>query len=456
MELSRREWLRAGALATAQLTASAQTALPNFVFLISDDHSAPDLGCYGNKVVKTPNLDRLAQQGARFNKCFVSSPQCSPNRSSIFTGCSPHTTGTSRLHTPMPPWETSFLEPLKEKGYFTGAFRKVHQGPQFDKRWDFYAGTGKVAGKGFASFFDALPKGKPFFLHVGFTDPHRKYAPGAFDPPHDPAKVTIPEWLPDTPEIRQDLAYYYDAIARMDAECGEVLRLLEERGLAENTLVLFTGDNGLPFPPRGKGTLYESGINVPFLARWPGKVRPGTVSDELVAHVDLPVTWLDAAGIAKPAKMQGMSQLPALLGRPHSPRQEVFSERNWHDKFDVCRCVRTSTHKLIYNGIPSTPFRPIGDLEESMTWESFLKLAKDGKLEARHQEALKPTRPVLEMYDLQADRYERNNLIDKPEHAAVQKDLLDRLTRWMDATYDFLPPPFREFPAKSGKMRSTL
>ena len=158
IQWTRRSWLGAAATAPALLQAQSRKQ-PNFLFLISDDHSYPDLGCNGNQAVTTPNLDSMAAQGARFEHCFVSSPQCSPNRSSIFTGCTPHTTSTSRLHTPMPEWEPSVLEPLKSAGYFTGAFRKVHQGAEFNKRFAFYEQNREER---FEKFFDAVPQGRPF------------------------------------------------------------------------------------------------------------------------------------------------------------------------------------------------------------------------------------------------------------------------------------------------------
>lgn len=448
LSLSRRLFLQASA--ATQVAPGGPP--PNLLFLISDDHSAADLGCYGNAAVRTPNLDRFASQGTRFTRCYVTSPQCSPNRSAILTGCAPHSIATSRLHAPMPEPQWTLLEGLKERGYYTGAFRKVHQGPAFDKRWDFY-GTAKEP---FAAFFDKRPANRPFYLHVGFTDPHRPYKENVVVPPHDPAKVRVPEWLPDTPEVRRDLALYADAIARMDGECGEVLRLLEERGLAGNTLVLFTGDNGMPFPPRAKGTLYEDGIRVPLLARWPGRVAAGAVQEGLVSHLDLTPTWLEAAGATTPRWVQGRSFLPTLTGRAQPPRAEVFSERNWHDKFDVCRCIRTATHKLIYNGMPEKPFRPISDLEASPTWEAYTRLGREGKLVEKHRTALTATRPMLELYDLQKDPQERMNLAEAAESKELLEGLLGRLSAWQDRTNDFLPPPYREFPVGSGRRRETL
>lgn len=441
--MDRRQFLRSGgALAAGALSAQQAPLKPNIVFLISDDHSWPDLGCYGNKAARTPNLDRLASQGVRYTQCFVSSPQCSPNRSSIFTGLPPHQTATSRLHAPMPESQPTFLEGLREQGYHLGAFRKVHQGREFDRRWDFYGDEKRP----FSAFFDQRPKDRPFFLHVGFIDPHRPYPGNAFDPPTDPAKVPVPHWLPDTPEVRKDLADYLDEIARMDKESGEVLRLLERHGLAENTMVVFTGDNGMPFPPKGKGTLYEYGIRVPLIVRWPGKVQAGSVSGKLVSHVDLPVTWLAAAGAPKPERMRGVN---LLNGR----RDEIYSERNWHDNFDLCRCIRTDRYKLIYNAMPEKPNRPIADLAGSPAWASYLAMEKAGKLTPEQRQQLTPERPLLELYDLQNDPHEVRNLADDPQLTATQEQLLSRLSSWMDTTNDFLPPPYRMF---QGKRRSTL
>jgi arylsulfatase A-like enzyme len=435
MKLSRRSLLQTAMAASA--AAQATAAPPNVVFLISDEHSWPDLGCYANSAIRTPNLDRIASEGIRFNHCYVTSPQCSPNRSSIFTGCAPHTTSTSRLHTPMPEWERTFLEPLKESGYFAGAFRKVHQGKQFDRRWDFYG----PANTPFERFFDSAPKDRPFFLHVGFTDPHRPYQPNTIPNPHDPAKVRVPAFLPDLPDVRQDLALYYDEISRMDSECGGIFDILEKRGLAANTLVIFTGDNGMPFP-RAKGSCYDPGLRVPLLARWPGRIRPGSVRDELIAHVDLPMTWLEAAGLPKPDKMQGRSFLNLLLGQSYEVREDVFSERNWHDNFDPIRSVRTRRHKLIFNAAPHFPYRPAWDLENSPTWAAYIQAGRRGQLNAEQLQLLAPSRPLLELYDLEKDPHEFHNLVTSPDYAEVFLDMKRRLSHWMHDTYDFLPPAF--------------
>lgn len=454
---TRRQALRgvAGAALTsacAQAPVFAQSSeLPNIVFLISDDHSTPDLGCYGNSAIQTPHLDRLAAEGLRFDNGFVASPQCSPNRSAIFAGCTPHTIGTSRLHTPYPEWEESFVEGLRGAGYYTGAYRKVHQGDAFNERFDFY----RPARVPFSEFFDKRPSGKPFFLHVGFTDPHRPYRKGAFSPPHDPAKVMVPDFLPDTPKVREDIALYYDEIARMDSECGEVLGLLDRHGLAENTLVVFMGDNGMPFP-RAKGSLYDPGIKVPTLARWPGRIKQGSVTNALMSAIDLPITWLAMAGQEPTAKMTGKSLLP-VFDDPEAPlREAVFAERNWHNTLDPSRSVRTQRHKLIFNGQPRFPYRPASDLERSLSWESYIEEKWKGSgsaLEAHHWQLLEPTRPIIELYDLGSDPGEFHNRATDPELRDVRRDLEYNLSDWMHETYDFLPPLWKSYPAASGPGR---
>jgi arylsulfatase A-like enzyme len=416
---------------------------PNIVFLCSDDHTAADLGCYGNPHIRTPNLDRLAARSARFTHCFVTSPQCSPNRSALFTGATAHTTGTSRLHTPMPPWEKTFLESLKERGYYTGGYRKVHQGDAFNRRFDFYR---PAASAPFAEFFDQRSANQPFFLHIGFTDPHRPYRPNAVTPPHDRTKVRLPNFLPDTPEIREDLGMYADFITRLDAECGQLLDLLAARGLAGNTIVFFTGDNGMPFPG-AKGTCYDPGLNVPLLVHWPGKTK-AAVHPELISHVDLPATWLDLAGAPPTPKMQGRSFRGLLDGSPYQKRDAVYSERNWHDNFDPIRSIRTERYKLIFIAAPHFPYRPAWDLADSLTWKSYLDLARKGKLSPAHGRLVQPARPMVELYDLAADPDEFHNLADSPAHAAIRLDLQKKLGEWMEKTYDFLPPTAPGWPAR--------
>jgi N-sulfoglucosamine sulfohydrolase len=411
-------------------------ARPNFLFLVSDDQSVPDLGCYGNSAIHTPNLDAMAGEGMRFESGFVTSPSCSPSRSSIVTGRSAHATGTARLHAPLPANQKTFLEGLKSQGYFTGAFRKVHLGDGFWKRWDF-----EGRHKEFSTFFDARPKDRPFFLHVGFHDPHRPYWPHEYSPPHDPTKVPVPGFLPDTLAVRKDLAHYYDEIARMDRNVGKILALLERDKLAENTLVIFTSDNGLPFPG-AKGTLYDPGLHVPMIARWPGVIKPGRVSSHLISLIDLAPTWLEAAGLPVPEIMEGRSFLPLLQEKDYKPREAIYAERNYHTHLDLIRCVRTHQYKLIQNFLPERPYRPTSDLARSPSWHSIQELRQQAQLNPDIERRLftKP-RPKTEFYDLAQDPGETRNLAEEPASAETVKQLQLRLSHWMVRTNDFLPPP---------------
>lgn len=418
---------------------------PNIVFLWSDDHSVPDLGCYGNPDIQTPNLDRLASEGVRFDRAYVATPQCSPSRSSVLTGQSPHTTGTSRLHAPLRDRYATFLDPLKMAGYFTGTYRKVHLGEEFQDQWDFDAseiGTFYDAeGMTFRDFFESRPDDRPFFLHVGFVDPHRPYPEDGATSIHDPRYLSPPYFLPNVGAVRRDLADYYDEIHRMDAECGTIMALLDEYGLTGNTLVVFSSDNGLPFPG-AKGTLYEPGVHVPLIARWPGRIDAGRTSDALVSLVDLAPTFIDVAGADALPHVQGKSLRPLFDDTSSDHRTHVFFERNWHDNLDLIRGVRTPQYKLIQNYRPRWPYRPAFDIKDSPSWSAILQLKNENALSPElSQRYFRPERPQVELYDLDADVEEFVNLAGDADQAKRVDELQQVLSTWMLATNDFLPPP---------------
>ena len=416
--------------------APANEKLPNFLFLLSDDQSVPDLSCYGNQALHTPHIDRLAREGMLFKSAFVTAPSCSPSRSSILTGRYAHSTGTARFHAPLPADQKTILASLKARGYFTGAFKKVHLGEKFWSRWDF---QGK--NKEFSTFFEARPKDRPFYLHVGFHDPHRPYFPREFSPAVKQREIRVPDYLPNTKGVRGDLAHYCDEIERLDRNIGKLLDLLEREGLAENTLVIFTSDNGLPFPG-AKGTLYDPGLHVPMLARWPGVIEPGRTTADLISLLDLAPTWLEAAGIAVPQIMAGRSFLPLLRGGKFQPRNAIFAERNYHTHLDLIRAVRTTRFKLIQNYMPLRSYRPLSDIARSTSWHSIEDLHEAGKLApALEQRYFAKPRPMVELYDLEQDPGETHNLSADPAQAATVKELQERLSRWMTRTNDFLPPP---------------
>lgn len=451
---------------------------PNILVFLSDDHSVPHLGCYNNPDIHTPNLDMFAAQGMRFDRAYVTAPQCAPSRASIMTGRSPVRMGMTRFSAPLPIDVMTYPELLRQAGYFTGvagrtfhldgtrtpsASAKVfdeHQLETFSRRLDFVKTADMIKEKmtvnekvlrQFGEFLDLVRSDKPFFLQLCTSDPHRVsggwYNEG-IPSPHDPAKLRLPVWFPDTPEIRKDFACYYDAISRLDETFGKAMEELAKRGLADNTLVVFMGDNGAS-QLRGKGTLYEFGIHVPLLVRWPGVVQPGSVTDELVSGEDIGPTALAAAGLKTPSDWTGRSFLPLLRGEKFSGRDAIFAERGPHASgtlgrtsvFDLSRTVVTKTHKLIYNLLWNEPYIPV-DFGDKPSWKSTVKAAEQGKVPA----SLIPyytgkKRPIFELYDLVNDPNELNNLAGKPEAEQVELELKTRLHEWMILERDYLPLP---------------
>lgn len=255
---------------------------PNIILFIADDMAWDDSTPYGHPHIKTPSLARMAREGLRFDNAFLTCSSCSPSRCSIITGQYPHSTGASELHLPLPGEQVTFVEKLRESGYYTAASGKWHLGQSTRKKFDTVVdGVDK-----WVSTLQGCPTDQPFFGWFAFVDPHRPYAANAITEPHTPGDVVVPPYLPDVPETRRDLALYYDEITRLDGVVGRVLDELQQRGQAENTLVLFISDNGRPFP-RCKTTVYDSGIKTPCFAWWPGTLKPGSVSSSLVSTVDL-------------------------------------------------------------------------------------------------------------------------------------------------------------------------
>lgn len=428
-------------LSTCQLGKS-QGRQVNIVYLLADDLGMPDLGAYGNTAIKTPNIDKMAKAGMLFTNAYVVSSQCSPSRASMLLGRSPHAVGASRLHEDALHEIPSVVQLLKKAGYFTGAYRKVHQTfieSQFDFKGD----------KDLEAFFKKLPAGKPFFMWFGSHDPHRPYFPGTYEYAHDPDKVLVPDYLPDTKAVREDLANYYNEIHRFDRECGEILALLDKYKLTDNTMVIVTSDNGKPFP-RAKATCYQAGVNMPFIVKWPGKVKPGSVNHDLITMMDLAPTWLDMAGVKPTPEMEGTSLVNQLEGKPaEKQRDYVFCERNWHDNWDPMRAVVSKRYKLIVNYRPEAPLLNTLDRVYSPSWDEFTRLNKMGKLNNKLQYFFAAHKPVYEFYDLQNDPGEWHNLANDPKYQSTIADFKRALGKWMNDTHDFLPPQGMSFPPKS-------
>jgi arylsulfatase A-like enzyme len=445
---------------------------PNILLLLSDDHSYPFLSCYGDTNVRTPTLDRMATEGMKFHRFFTAAPQCVPSRAALMTGRSPVAARITRFSSPLARDEITLPELLREKaGYFTGICGRSfhldgsggkgageigellakHNLRTFEQRVDFLEGCPdpQVAEK-LGEFLDRKPAGKPFFMWANFSDPHHVWnAPAEFRP--DPASLKLPAHWPDLPGMREQLADYCAEVNRLDKTIAGVLAMLEKRGVLDSTLIVFIGDNGAALP-HGKGSLYDPGSNVPCIVRWPGAVKPGGESRALLSGEDIAPTLLAAAGLDIPSKMRGVSFLPLLRGETHTPRKHVFIERGPHGSapvtvgmtnsgYDLSRAVRSDRYKFIYNCTPWIPYSPV-DSAGGIAWKQITEANGNGKLAPGVSATYFTTpRPVYELYDLEADPSELNNISGNPGVAEVEYALRLALAEKMILDFDYLPLP---------------
>lgn len=425
------------------------TDLPNVVLITADDLGWLDLSVYGNPNLSTPHLDRLAQEGVRFTRAFVAASSCSSSRASIMTGQYPHTHGVTglahrHLGATLSPFRDTLADLLSATGYETGIVGKWHVAPYLPAAWYGYqARPGSwvdpwIHEMGPVLDFVVRRRDRPFFLEINFMNTHRMDdGEFEFDPdfPVDPGSVQVPDYLqlPDWPEIRLELARFYSQTMGMDAMIGELLGTLDRLGLAENTLIVFVSDNGPPVPG-SKMTLYDRGIAVPLIMRWPGRWAEGASRHALVSTIDILPTILEAIGQAAPESVQGRSFLPLLAeeGALDFHRDAVFAEMTRHVSYIPTRAVRTGRWKYIRNYSDIA----IG-LDQLVHMEWVHRLCE------RTDQPWKRPRPAEELFDLSVDPGEQRSLVDDPGHRAVLEELRGRLDRHMERTADpFLGAPF--------------
>lgn len=444
MSLNRRRFIAAsfgGAACVLAHAGEPPARKPNFLIFVSDDHGTDDAGCYGNAAVRTPNLDRLATQGLRFTRAFTPTAMCAPSRSALYTGLFPHRNGAHPNHSKVRPGTQSLPHYLSKLGYRVALAGKTHIGPREAFPFEYMPLRGVDA-------FLAKAGQQPFCLVVATNDPH---APWKKQGPGDPAKVLIPPYLVDTPETRQAMAIYYNSVAAMDAQVGHVMAALEEHGLADSTLLLYASDNGSGFPFT-KWTLYDAGIRMPFIVRWPGRVQPGTATDAMVSFVDVLPTLLEAAGAAAPDGLDGRSFLPVLDGKAKDHRDAIFAT---HTNLGVIsgsdypiRAIRTKTHKYIVNLNAAGKFTNIvtegrggakakedDDEGGAAYWLSWRDRAKSDP-KAAERVRLYQHRPAEELYDVAADPFELGNLAAGPAHKPLIAGLRQQLKAWMKQQND--------------------
>ena len=450
----RRDFLKAMGLGTAAVAVpcklfagQAGASIPNILWILSEDIS-PELSCYGTPLVQTPNLDKLASQGIRFTNAFTTGPVCSASRSAMITGMFQTSIGAHnhRSHRDdgytLPKPLRLITEYFRDAGYFTANVKTAAPGVKGSGKTDFNFQ--------FENAFDGddwnqRKAGQPFFAQLSISITHRgghwKNLRDQLNNPVNPAEIKLPPYYPDHPIAREDWATYLDSIQVMDRYIGKILKRLDDENLADNTVVIFIGDHGRCHV-RGKQWLYDGGIHIPLIVRWPGKLKAGHVCDDLVSAIDISATILKIAGIDPPKYMQGKVFLEAgSTGnwRPVNQHDYIFAARDRCDEtIDRIRCVRNKHYKYIRNFMPERPYTQTNDYKERSypMLNLMKKLHAQGKLTPVQALFMAPRKPVEELYDIKNDPYEINNLAASPQHQKTLKKMRAILERWIEETSD--------------------
>jgi arylsulfatase A-like enzyme len=450
-------WLPGSTAGAAQAQAAANDpARPNIVWIVVEDMSA-HFSCYGETTIRTPNVDRLAAEGVKFDRAFVTGPICSISRSALLTGmyqtsigAHHHRSGRGEIKIHLPQGVTPVPRLFKDAGYhtcnvttaeFTRPPAGVKQNPgvsvaktDYNFEWDesMYDKT----------HWSARKSGQPFFAQVqmnggklrgqGNSDRWPARAQRVLGSRTPASAVKLPPYLPDDPVIREDWAQYLDAVRHTDWEVGQVVERLKQAGELDNTVVFFLTDHGVSHV-RNKQFLYDGGMHVPLVVRGP-KFKTGTVRSDLVEHIDLAATSLALAGIPKPAAMQARD----LLAGNYERRRYVFSARDRADEtVERIRAVRSERHKYIRNFYPNRPYlQPNAYKDGKPIVQAMRRLHEEGKLTPEQALIIRETRPAEELYDLQNDPHELKNLAGDPTHQPVLKELRRELEEWIARTGD--------------------
>ena len=441
----------AALLETARRGSVIRAARPNILLAIADDWSFPHASIYRDRTVRTPNFDRIAREGVLFTHAFTAAPSCTPSRAALLTGQAVHRLEEGgNLHGFLPARYAVYPDLFEQIGYAVGFTGKGWGPGRFEP-----GGRGRnPAGPVFTSFDDFMErraKGSAFSFWFGSNDPHRPYEPGSGAKAGLRSEhVEVPPFLPDAPAVRNDLLDYYFEVQRFDRDLGRLIDALERAGELDNTIIIVTADNGMPFP-RAKANVYDAGARVPLAIRWPGVARAGTVVDALVSLTDLAPTLLEATGVKPVESMTGRSLMPLLRGESQPRRDHVFVERERHanvrrgDLSYPVRAIRTKDYLYIRNfradrwpaGDPEqyVAVGPFGDIDGGPSKSVVLDRGTEAAIASFFRLAT-ARRPAEELYDLRRDPHQLINVAGRPEHGAVEQHLRTELARWMRETGD--------------------
>jgi len=468
-DLTRRDFIKNASLTTASLTLAGQlgcavtethhtaaTKKPNILFAISDDQSWLHAGAYGDNVVKTPVFDRVARQGVLFNHAYCASPSCTPSRGGILSG--QHIWRLrqgGQLYGSLPADIPVYTDLLQENGYHVGYTRKGWGPGPIKPGGRKTNPAGPKSYNSFQKFLQENQNNNPWCFWFGSHDPHRSYEPGSGVASGMKLQdVSLPPVLPDSPEIRSDICDYYFEIQRFDKEVGQILDLIKQKGQLENTLIVITSDNGMPFP-RAKANLYDLGTRMPLAIAWKDHIPPRRIIDDFVSLTDLAPTFLQAADVKIPKPMTGKSLLPILLGnqsgRVDLARDHVVTARERHAFVRPgglsypSRAIRTHQYLYIRNYKPDR--WPGGDpplFGDIDIWD--LKTygpTKEYMMKYRSAPHVKHLfklsflkRPAEELYDLKIDPHQINNIAGNPQYYRIKKQLAKRLVAYLKKTHD--------------------
>ena len=410
---------------------------PNILIVIADDLNKDSVGVYGNKDVKTPNIDRLASQGMRFNMAYTSTAMCAPTRQQMYTGLYPVRSGAYPNHSKVKPGTKSLVHYLKALGYRVGLSGKRHFGPP--SSFPFEQVSQKVDAKAIREFV-ARDEKQPFCLLVTSNSPHVPWSAGDASQ-YDPGKLTIPPYWVDTPEMRESLTRYYAEITDLDREVGECMKILRETKQEDNTAMIFTTEQGAQYPGC-KWTCYENGLNVGFIVRWPGQVKPGSVSDAMIHYVDVAPTLVEMAGGEAIKGLDGRTFLGVLRGKTKRHNSVTYGVHTQMNAIGspptgyAVRSIRAGKWKYIMNLNHKVTFKnALTQNDKENYWASWVRTAKTDPKAARLVKRYL-NRPAEQLYDLSKDPHELNNLAGREKQAKVKARLKQQLQDWMTSQGD--------------------
>lgn len=427
-----------------------ESSRPNIIWIVVEDAS-PNIGGYGETTIQTPNIDRLATEGVRFQNAFVTCPVCSPSRSAMVTGMYQTTLGAHNHRSQAasgkgkgtPAFFNSYKLPVKtiprlfkDAGYWTCNSGNGQPNAKFGKTdYNFIWNRNDYDG----ADWKGRAENQSFFAQIQLRGGKNRPAKHATDP----GKVKLPPYYPNNEVMRKDWAAYLNSWVQTDLEVGAILRRLKDEGIYDSTVVFFWTDHGVSHA-RGKQFLYEEGIRVPLIARFPSGRNPGSVRKDLVTHIDVAATSLALAGINIPPNIQGVD----LLAKDYLSREMIFSARDRCDEtVEIQRCVRTSRYKYIRNFLPHLPHLQNNRYKDGKGIIKNLRaLHAEGKLNELNDRFFATPRPTEELYDLQKDPHETVNLSASPKHAKTVRKLRQAMYEWMESSRDLglIPEPILE------------